>query len=54
MRVMAIAHNSRINTPEHGYLDDQSPDQFETAYAAATTDQTNTGIHNKQPAHEPG
>ena len=38
----------------HGYLDDQPPDQFEAAYAAAKTDHTNTEIHNKQPAQNPG
>ncbi len=38
----------------HGYLDDQSPDQFETAYAAANTHHTKTEIHNKQPAQNPG
>ena len=38
----------------HGYLDDQSPDQFETAYAAATTDQTRTENQDIQPAQNPG
>ena len=38
----------------HGYLNDLSPDQFETAYAAARTDHDTTGIHNKQPAQNPG
>ncbi len=36
----------------HGYLNDLSPDQFETAYAAARTDHDTTGNHNKQPAQQ--
>ncbi len=38
----------------HGYLDDQSPDQFETAYTAAKTDQTRTENQNILPAQNPG
>ena len=38
----------------HGYLDDLSPDQFETAYAAANTDHTKTENQNTQPAQNPG
>ena len=32
----------------HGYLDDLSPDQFETAYAAAKTDHDRTENQNIQ------
>ncbi len=38
----------------HGYLNDQSPDQFETAYTAAKTGQTRTENQNIQPAQNPG
>ena len=38
----------------HGYLDDLSPDQFETAYAATRTDHTSTENQNNQPAQNPG
>ncbi|WP_419838077.1 IS3 family transposase [Candidatus Poriferisodalis sp.] len=38
----------------HGYLHDQSPDQFEAAYAAANTDNHQTKNHNIQPAQNPG
>ena len=38
----------------HGYLNDQSPDQFEAAYTAAKTDQTTTENQNNQPAQNPG
>ena len=38
----------------HGYLDDLSPDQFETAYAAAKTDHDRTENQNNQPAQNPG
>ena len=38
----------------HGYLDDLSPDQFETAYAATRTDHTTTENQNNQPAQNPG
>ena len=38
----------------HGYLHDLSPDQFETAYAAANTDHTRTENQNTQPAQNPG
>ena len=38
----------------HGYLDDQSPDQFEAAYAAHRTDHTDKKNLNIQPAQNPG
>ena len=38
----------------HGYLADQSPDQFEAAYAATTADHHKTENHNIQPAQNPG
>ncbi|WP_420620508.1 hypothetical protein [Candidatus Poriferisocius sp.] len=38
---------------EAGYLNDQSPDQFETAYTAAKTGQTKTENQNIQPAEVP-
>ena len=37
----------------HSYLDDQSPDQFEAAYAASNTDQTDQENQNTQPAQNP-
>ena len=38
----------------HSYLNDQPPDQLETAYTATTTDQTRTDNQNTQPAQNPG
>ena len=38
----------------HSYLDNLSPDEFETAYTADRTNQTTTKNHNKQPAQNPG
>ena len=38
----------------HGYLHDQSPHQFEAAYAATRTDHDKTENHNIQPAQNPG
>ena len=38
----------------HSYLNDLSPDQFEAAYAAANTDQTDQENPNTQPAQNPG
>ena len=38
----------------HGYFDGISPDQFDTAYAAANTDHTKTEDQNTQPAQDPG
>lgn len=38
----------------HGYLDDLSPEQFETAHAAKNTHHHNTENHNIQPAQNPG
>lgn len=38
----------------HGYLDDQSPDQFEAAYAAANAANTDKENLNIQPAQNPG
>ena len=38
----------------HSYLDDQSPDQFEAAYAAANATKTDKENLNIQPAQNPG
>ena len=38
----------------HGYLDDLSPEEFETAYAANITDHTDKKNLNIQPAQNPG
>ena len=37
----------------HGYLNDLSPDEFETAYTAITTDHNQTENHNIQPTQNP-
>ena len=38
----------------HGYLGDRSPDEYETAYTATTTNHNKTENHNIQPAQNPG
>ena len=38
----------------HGYLGDRSPDDYEAAYTATTTNHNKTENHNIQPAQNPG
>ncbi len=38
----------------HSYLNDRSPDEYEAAYTATTTNHNNTKTHNIQPAQNPG
>ncbi len=38
----------------HGHRNDLSPDGFEAAYTATTTDHNKTENHNIQPAQNPG
>ncbi len=38
----------------HGYLGDRSPDEYEAAYTATTTNHNKTKNHNIQPAQNPG
>ena len=38
----------------HSRLNDLSPDEYEAAYTATTTDHNKTKTHNIQPAQNPG
>lgn len=37
----------------HSYLNDISPDEYETAYTTTTTDHNKTENHNIQPTQNP-